>query len=176
MAFTDSPLEPIPEHHPLGRFFRRTTESAFESIGLRDGELIVYVWKLLLKFTQVDNLFRRSVRTGERLERVVDFLEEAEGAQGAQLREIKRQMGDVCLFFTGLFPESLSQRKRNPRFYISQGKAAYYHVAEMDALRPSAKFFRKITDEFEACVMALNIERQFLTDEVYQYIGRQFDI
>jgi hypothetical protein len=153
---------------------RRTTESAFEAVGYPDGEVIEYVWRMLLRFVHVDNLFRRSRRTAERLEQVMDFLLEEEGLQGAPLRELKQQMGDMCLFFTGLFPENLERRRLSPKFYVMQGKAAYGQVAEMDAVQPTARFFRKLTHEFDHCVMALHVERQFLYDSVYQYIGRQF--
>lgn len=168
--------EPIPETHALGRMLRRTTESAFEAVGYADGEVIDYVWRMLLRFVHVDSLYRRGRRTAKRLEQVTDFLLEAEGRGGAPLRELKRQMGDVCLFFTGLFPENLEHRHLNPKFYVLQGKAAYGQVAEMDAVQPTARFFRKLTHEFEQCVVALHVERQFLHDSFYQYIGRQFPV
>ncbi len=166
----------ISETHSLGRFFRSSTESAFEAIGFRDREVIEYVWKMLLRFVHVDQLFRRGRKSGERLEHVVDFLTEARGMDSVSVREVKRHMGDVCLFFTGLYPENLEHKKKNPEFYVSQGKAAYYHVAEIDALRPSARFYRKLTDRFEECVLALHIERQFMHDSFYQYIGRHFGV
>lgn len=167
---------PISETHALGRYLRQSTESAFDSIGYYDPEIIEYVWKMLFQFVHADNLFRRSRKTGDRLEQVMDFLVEAEEMDNVSVRELKRHMGDVCLFFTGLFPENIKHKKRNPGFYVSQGKAAYSHVAEIDALRPSAIFFRKLTDRFEECVMALHVERKFLFDEFYQYIGRQFPV
>ncbi|MDA1000756.1 MAG: hypothetical protein O2807_09635 [bacterium] len=171
-----NPKNTVTENHPLGRHLRMATESAFDVIRFRDGEIIEYVWRLLLRFAHVDNLFRCSPGTGERLERVLDFLVEAEGRRGASLRELKLQMGDVCLFFTGLYPENLQRKKLNPEFYVSQGKAAYCHVADIDGVRPSARLFRKLTDEFDTCVSALRLEREFLFDSFYQYIGRQFSI
>lgn len=164
------------ENHPLGRHLRLATESAFDAVRCRDGEIIEYVWRLLLRFTHVDNLFRQSPQTGERLEQVMDFLLEAEGLRGNSLRELKHQMGDVCLFFMGFYPENLSKKNLNPEFYASQGKAAYCHVADIDGVRPTAKLFRKLTDEFDTCVSALRLEREFLFDSFYQYIGRQFSI
>jgi len=165
---------PIPESHPLGRFLRTTTESAFDAVGVRDGEIIDYVWKMLLHFVHVEHLFRKSWKSGSRMEHVVDYFTEAQGMNNASIRDLKKQMGDVCLFFTGLYPENLEYQKKNSQFYVSQGKAAYYHVAEIDALRPSAQFFRKLADRLDGCVMALHIEREFMHDSVYQYIGRQF--
>jgi hypothetical protein len=167
---------PIPESHALGRYLRQSTESAFDAVGYHDSEIIEYVSKMLCQFVHVDNLYRRGRKTGERLEHVIDYLAEAEGMDNVSVRELKRHMGDWCLFFTGMFPENLRHKKKNPEFYVSQGKAAYSHVAEIDALRPSAPFFRKLTDKFDECVTALHIERKFLFDSVYQYINRQFSI
>jgi hypothetical protein len=167
---------PIPEANALDRYFRQSTASAFDIIGYHDSEVIEYVSKMLLRFVHVDNLYRRGRKTGDRLEHVIDFLTEAEGMGNVSMREIKRHMGDSCLFFTGMFPENLRHKKKNPGFYVSQGKAAYSHVAEIDALRPSASFFRKLTDRFDECVSALHFERQFLFDSVYRYINRQFSI
>jgi hypothetical protein len=167
---------PIPETNALDRYLRQSTASAFDIVGYHDSEVIEYVSKMLLRFVHVDNLYRRNRETGDRLEHVMDFLIEAEGMGNVSVRELKRHMGDSCLFFTGMFPENLRHKKKNPGFYVSQGKAAYSHVAEIDALRPSASFFRKLTDRFDECVSALHFERQFLFDSVFQYINRQFSI
>lgn len=167
---------PIPESHALGRYLHQSTKSAFDVVGCHDSEIIDYVSKMLLRFVHIDNLYRRSRKSGDRIEYMVDFLAEADGMDSASLRELKRDMGDSCLFFAGLFPENLSNKRKSSSYYVSQGKAAYYQVAEIDALRPSAMFYRKLTDKFEECVMALNIERKFLFDSFYQYISRQFSI
>lgn len=169
-------LVPVPDAHALGRYLRQSTESAFHAVGYHDNEIIEYVSKLLCRFVHVDNLYRRGRKTGVRLDHVIDYLIEAEEMDVASVRELKRHMGDFCLFFAGMFPDNLRHRKKSPGFYISQGKAAYSHVAEIDALRPSAPFFRKLTDRFDECVTALHIERKFLFDSFYQYINRQFSI
>jgi hypothetical protein len=43
----------------------------------------------------------------------------------------------------------------------------------MDGLRPTAVLFRKLAANFETCVCALNIEKEWLRDAFYQYIMRQ---
>jgi hypothetical protein len=170
-----SPEKVIPEAHPQGRPLRKTTDSAFDAIGFKDEEVIEYVWRLLLRFAHIDNLFRRSRKTNNRLAQAMDLLIEAEGMDGSVLWETKQQIGDVCLFFCPL-SGNLSRRELNPRFYVAQGKAAYAYVAEIDALRSTTIFFRKLHHEFESCVMALHLERDFLQDLASQYIGRQFEI
>jgi hypothetical protein len=46
-------------------------------------------------------------------------------------------------------------------------------VSTMDGLRPTAALFRKLADQFETCVCALNIEKDWLRDDFYQYFMRQ---
>jgi hypothetical protein len=61
----------------------------------------------------------------------------------------------------------------SPEDYIAQGKRAYLMVAEMDARQPTGSLFRKLSDQFEYCVMALNREKAVLQDPFYQYLLRQ---
>ncbi|MFQ5894925.1 MAG: hypothetical protein ACE5JJ_03790 [Nitrospinota bacterium] len=165
----------IPEGHPLRRYLGRLTCSSFDAVGFRDREVVDYVSRMLVDFVHVDNLFRRSGR-GRRLETVADFLEEFLDPEGMPERELRRQMGDFCLFFTGLYPDTLEARSVSPGFYVSQGKAAYRFVSEYDAWRPTAATFRKLAEQFEWCVQALNLEREFLHDPFYQYLIRQMGI
>jgi hypothetical protein len=46
-------------------------------------------------------------------------------------------------------------------------------VSTMDGLRPTAALFRKLAAHFETCVCALNIEKDWLRDDFYQYLMRQ---
>jgi hypothetical protein len=75
----------------------------------------------------------------------------------------------------GLYPESLTRRRRavSPEYYIAQGKEAYLSVAEMDRAKPTEALFRKLSDQFEYCVTALNLEKVALQDPFYQYLLRQ---
>jgi hypothetical protein len=90
-------------------------------------------------------------------------------------REARKQIGDYTLFITGLYPESLTRRRRamSPEYYITQGKQAYLIVAEMDRSKPTETLYRKLSDHFEYCVTALNREKVVLQDPFYQYLLRQ---
>ena len=54
-----------------------------------------------------------------------------------------------------------------------RAKQAYATVSTMDGLRPTAALFRKLAAHFETCVYALNIEKDWLRDDFYQYLMRQ---
>ena len=166
---------PIPENHPLRHLFRSLTEASFEQVGHTDPELTVYVTGLLVDFTHIDNLYRVRDAKGRRLEYLVDFQLESQRGDKAHARDTQKHLGDYALFIVGMFPESLQRRRRpiSPDYYVAQGKQAYTTVSTMDGLRPTAALFRKLAANFETCVCALNIEKDWLRDDFYRYIMRQ---
>jgi hypothetical protein len=156
--------------------FRSLTEMSFEQIELRDRDLMRYVADLLVEFIHVDNLYRLRDARGKRLEHLVDMLIELPEQGPVDEREARKHIGDYALFIVGLYPESLTRRRRavSPEYYIAQGKEAYLSVAEIDRSKPTETLFRKLSDHFEYCVTALNLEKTVLQDPFYQYLWRQF--
>jgi hypothetical protein len=148
---------------------------SFAQIDVHDPELMRYVADLLVEFLHVDNLYRLRDAQGKRLEHLVDMLLEWREQGPAEARETRKHIGDYTLFIVGLYPESLTRRRRavSPEYYIAQGKESYLIVAEMDRSKPTASLFRKLAAQFEYCVTALNIERTVLQDPFYQYLLRQ---
>jgi hypothetical protein len=166
----------VPADHPIRQMFRTLTEMGFEHIDMHDRDLIRYVADLLVEFIHVDNLFRLRDQQGRRLEHLVDMLLDLRDQAPADEREARKHIGDYTLFIVGLYPESLTRRRRavTPEYYIAQGKEAYLIVAEMDRTKPTETLFRKLSDQFEYCVTALNREKAVLQDPFYQYLLRQF--
>jgi hypothetical protein len=166
----------VPADHPIRQMFRTLTEMGFEHIDVHDRDLIRYVADLLVEFIHVDNLFRLRDQQGRRLEHLVDMLLDLRDQAPADEREARKHIGDYTLFIVGLYPESLTRRRRavTPEYYIAQGKEAYLIVAEMDRTKPTETLFRKLSDQFEYCVTALNREKAVLQDPFYQYLLRQF--
>jgi hypothetical protein len=155
--------------------FRALTEMSFEQIELRDRDLMRYVADLLVEFIHVDNLFRLRDQQGRRLDHLVDMLLDLRDQVPADARAARKHIGDYTLFIVGLYPESLTRRRRarSPEYYIAQGKEAYLVVADMDRAKPTERLFRKLSDQFEYCVTALNLEKVVLQDPFYQYLWRQ---
>jgi hypothetical protein len=154
--------------------FRALTEMSFEQIALRDRELMRYVADLLVEFVHIDNLYRRRDAQG-RLESLAEMLVAVHEQAPADEREARKHIGDYTLFIVGLYPESLTRRRRavSAEYYIAQGKEAYLSVAEMDRAKPTESLFRKLSEHFEYCVTALNLEKTVLQDPFYQYLLRQ---
>jgi hypothetical protein len=165
----------VPADHPIRKMFRALTAMSFEQIDLRDRELMRYVADLLVEFIHVDNLYRLRDQQGRRLEYLVDMLLELHEQGPADERAARKHIGDYTLFIVGLYPESLTRRRRavSPEYYIAQGKEAYLIVAEMDRAKPTETLFRKLSEHFEYCVTALNLEKAALQDPFYQYLWRQ---
>jgi hypothetical protein len=165
----------IPEEHPIRRLFRSVTAMSFAQIDLADRELMRYVADLLVEFVHIDSLYRVRDAQGKRLENLTDMLIELIDQGPLDERETRKHIGDYALFMVGLYPESLTRRRRavSPEYYIAQGKESYLVVAEMDRSKPTESLFRKLSAHFEYCVTALNIERTVLQDPFYQYLWRQ---
>jgi hypothetical protein len=166
----------VPSNHPIHQMFRALTEMSFEQIDLRDGDLVRYVADLLVEFVHIDDLYRLHDAQGRRLEHLVDMLMDLQEQKPPDERATRKHIGDYSLFIVGLYPESLTHRRRgvSPEYYIAQGKASYQMVAAMDHAKPSAALFRKLADQFEYCVTALHIEKTVLQDPFYQYLLRQY--
>jgi len=168
----------IPEHHPLRQLFGTLAEKAFtEKLGWPDFNVSEYVSTLLVDFTHQDRLNRIKSARGERVEAVVDLLYESEVTQGARTfereREVHRHIGDFTLFMAGLFPEYLKRIKTAGLIYhkdflvdyIKTGKRSYRMVAEFGLEprsadeQPSPPLFRKLSENFELCVVGLGFIR-----------------
>lgn len=168
----------IPEHHPLRQLFGTLAEKAFtEKLGWPDFNVSEYVSTLLVDFTHTDQLNRIKNAKGERVEAVVDLLYESEVTHEAgsfeREREVHRHIGDFTLFMAGLFPEYLKRIKTAGLIYhkdflvdyIKTGKRSYRMAAEFGVRpgpteeRPSSPLFRKLSENFELCVVGLGFIR-----------------
>src|SRR5262249_6420334 len=92
----------------LARFFSGLCEYVFEGrLGLADPPLVDYLSGLMLRFARLDSVQRVRNLAGRPVVEVADMLSEAEGRIGLARRDVHRHIGDVTLFWTGVYPESL---------------------------------------------------------------------
>ncbi|MBI3596013.1 MAG: hypothetical protein HY203_02535 [Nitrospirae bacterium] len=162
--------KPVPDHHPLRQLFTDLTERTFsQKLRWPDQPVVHYVSNLLLDFIHVDHLYRIGNAKGKRLEEVAGMLLEADLLLNAgsfeREREVHRHIGDFTLFMVGLFPEFLKRMKigqwiHHPDFlidYIKVGKHSYRSVSEFNygQYKPFVPLFRKLSDNFELCVIGL---------------------
>jgi hypothetical protein len=155
----------ISESHSLHRLFRGLTESTFMTeLGVGDPSLVGYVSNLLASFTPTHALGRIRDRQGRPLFEVARILAEAEAAEDEERRgECHRHVGDFTLFWTGVYPEALSQLQATDSAdhlidYQAQGKRSYYLASTLGD--DDATVLRRLSDQFELCAFGLSRVRR----------------
>ena len=143
------------------RFFRGLTEYAFHArLGVVDPPLVDYVAVMLVRFMRHERLIVLP-GAGEESADVGHMLLAAERhADAAEAREEYRHIGDVTLFWSGLYPEALT-RSVGPRTdivgYKAAGKRAYWLAAalEPDDAAEERALFERLSHEYDLCVEGL---------------------
>jgi len=165
-------MMPVPDSHPLRRWFAGLVEDSFErEIGLCAPPVLDYLIELLTEFIHVERINMLGDGSGRRVEDVAELLCRAEVGPGATSQEHRRQyhrhIGDYTLFWVGVYPEVLRQtRRRKCRddllSYSQQGKRSYAIASELsnDRMQPPAEVLQTLSDEFESCVYGLGLVRK----------------
>jgi hypothetical protein len=169
----------IPSDHPIRGLFHQLTERGFDQSNLHDRDTIEYVTNLLTDFVHVENMYKIKDESGRRLEYLFEILAQASAAMPAAVRrDYYKHLGDLTLFNLGLFPESLTYGHRtvSPDYYAETGRRSYTIVAEMDCSSRTTVVYRKLSDQFERCVMGLNWVKHYINDPFYQYMFREFNV
>jgi hypothetical protein len=170
----------IPADHPIRLLFQQLTERGMGQLNLRDPETIQYITNLLTDFVQIENMYRVHDANGQRVQHLFDLLTQASGEMSPRMRrDYYKHVGDLTLFNLGLFPESLTYGHRtvSPDYYAEAGRRSYTIVAEMDSTSARATtVYRKLSEQFEQCVVGLHWVKAYIQDPFYQYMFREFDI
>jgi hypothetical protein len=169
----------IPADHPIRHLFQELTERGMSQLNYRDSDTIQYITNLLTEFVHIENMYRIKDESGRRLHHVCEMLEQASREMlPAVRRQYYQHLGDLTLFNLGLFPESLTygRHSMSPEFYAEQGRRSYNIVAEMHPSPRSTVVYRKLSGQFEQCVVGLNWVKMYIHDPFYQYMFRQFGI
>ena len=156
----------ISESHSLHRLFRGITEHTFlTELGIGDPGLVGYVANLLACFVPSDAIWLLRDAEGRRVKEVAAMVAEAESAREAERRlECHRHVGDFTLFWTGVYPEALSQLQRVESAdhlidYQRQGKRSYYLASTLED-SAQAPVLRRLSHEFELCAFGLSRVRR----------------
>jgi len=153
----------------LSRFFAGLCEYVFESrLGLADPPLVDYLSELMLRFARLDSVHRVRNLAGRPAVEVADMLSEAENRLGLARRDVHRHIGDVTLFWTGVYPESLPKLRAVERKdffvdYCAQGKRAYYIASTIKTDREQDtpnELLGRLSQQFEMCAYGLGEVRR----------------
>jgi hypothetical protein len=157
----------------------------FADVRLDEPSVAQYVSDLLADFANTDSLYRIRNVLGERLEDVGEMLIESnpllEGRSFDRERAVRKHVGDFTLFMTGLFPESVAKTRqtKRPRLdafvdFVQAGKESYAIVSSFDQFeyRDEAPLFRRLSENFELCIVGLNLVKQDLEEFQREYYYR----
>lgn len=163
----------------------------FEDVRLEEPQVATYVAALLADFARTENLYRIRNALGKRLEDVGEMLVESnpllDASSFEREREVRKHVGDYTLFMTGLFPESVARtrQRQQPRVdafvdFVQAGKESYAIVSSFNQFeyREEAPVFRRLSENFELCVVGLNMVKQELEEfqrESYQRLKETLD-
>lgn len=157
---------------PLEALFYPMIERVFfDRLGLLQREIGVYLASILASFAHTDAFNRIQDAQDKPLREVAEMLSEADvNANAASFdreREVHKYIGDLTLFWAGVYPEALESSRRHMRLdhlidYVRQGKQSYYIVSTFEQGRYSedAPLFRHLSEEFELCLYGLRLVRR----------------
>ncbi len=160
--------QPLAPDHPLRRLFSGTVQQVlYADMGMCDPQIAEYLSDLLSSFIHMDDVYPFHNAAGVRLENLADIVAEAalppDTPDSMRQRIIHRHIGDVTLFWTGVFPEGLRRVRTTPgeglfHDYLEQGKRSYSIASELthDDESPPATVLRRLSDRFEYCVYGLH--------------------
>ncbi|MCP5150395.1 MAG: hypothetical protein H6983_17770 [Ectothiorhodospiraceae bacterium] len=118
-------------HSSLRQYFQHAVSAAIEHqrIGAEEGT-VCYLVNLLTDFTRTDRLYDRTP-DGMMLRPLAALYAEAiEGPTTEQRLGALRRLGDVALFISGVFSQSLANKVVDVDYYISMGGSAYGSLSQ----------------------------------------------
>jgi len=175
--------------HSLRQFFENLVWQHFtEDVRLEEPSITQYVSDLLSSFAHIKNLYQIRNAYGKQLDDVGEMLVESnpmlEATSFDRERAVRKHVGDYTLFMTGLFPESVAKSNQAKRRrlnayidFVQAGKESYAIVSAFDQFeyRGEAPLFRRLSENFELCVVGLNLVKQDLEDFQRDYYRRLRD-
>ena len=122
-------------------------------------ETVFYIVQVLINFLRSDQLFEKT-DDGLRIKPLaLHYIDALQQASQQDRDRALRQLGDVALFVSGFFADSLERRPIDVDYYIAMGENAYGCLAENNrSLRRSkvfASIFAELSEKFSRFVDVL---------------------
>ncbi|MBA3562523.1 MAG: hypothetical protein H0W33_00645 [Gammaproteobacteria bacterium] len=145
----------------LREFFRDSMDDALANQRVRiDDHTAHYIVNMLTLFARSEELYERTPE-GVRLRPLAAMLTDALESRTAQERNaVLQRIGDVALFITGFFADSLARRTVPVDYYIAMGGNAYgtLHESVRNTSRGRAmgQVFEELARKFQLLVRVLD--------------------
>jgi hypothetical protein len=132
-------------------YFRELVESALDHQRVKVGHAIsFYLVNLLCGYVRIDEGSPAPLDEEPLALRLARALESA----GAEQRAHLRRLGDVSLFVSGFFSDSLNRRVVDVDYYVSMGEYAYASLSRQES-EAVAAVFAELSDRFQRLVDVL---------------------
>lgn len=116
----------------LQEYFQTSISDALENQNLKAGaDTIHYVVNLLTSFSRAEMLFDRTPDGVMIRPLALLYAEAVEGSTLEERNRALRRLGDVALFISGVFSQSLSRCAVDIDYYVSMGGSAYSYLSDM---------------------------------------------
>ncbi|MCB1739358.1 MAG: hypothetical protein KDK91_03250 [Gammaproteobacteria bacterium] len=140
-------------------FFHKQLDEALSNQRLdTTPEAVSYVVDLLARFSRTDQLFQRSSGSYGLKPLALHYAEAVQSSTTQEREDALRKLGDVALFISGLFAQSLSRKLVDVDYYIAMGGGAYSCLANGAARRGReavGAVFAELAQKFPGFVEAL---------------------
>lgn len=144
----------------LQEYFQGSVSDALDNQNVKAGDdTIHYVVNLLTSFSRAERLFERTPDGMMIRPLALLYAEAAEGKTVDERNRALRRLGDVALFISGVFSQSLNRCVVDVDYYVSMGGSAYSHLS--DTMRTSnhgramSSIFDELASKFVAFVDVL---------------------
>ncbi len=156
--------------HPIREFFQTLIQKGMKkTFAYSDEEIEAYLTELVLRFIHTDSSYLET--PWGKIDDLIQMVYAGDIRLGAktfeQEREINKHIGDVILFWKGVFPEHLKLlRKRGKAAglinHVRLGKGCYYVVSTFDygKYAKESAMFRHMSMAYEQYIHTLSCVRQ----------------
>jgi hypothetical protein len=144
----------------LQEYFQSSVSDALDNQNVKAGDdTIHYVVNLLTSFSRAEQLFERTPDGMMIRPLALLYAEAADGKTVDERNRALRRLGDIALFVSGVFSQSLNRCVVDVDYYVSMGGSAYSHLS--DTMRSSKRgramssIFDELASKFVAFVDVL---------------------
>ena len=151
-------MKPTRQGGILCRYLSGLSEHVFQTcLGIADPSVADYISDLLIRFTRLDQLQEASSGSEKSLHTLEELLREACQREDQQRRKLHRHIGDVALFWVGVFPESLRRgQQQQLEHYRDCGKRAYLVASRIQSDDVPGELLARLGNDFDTCVSGLH--------------------
>jgi len=139
----------------LQEYFQASLSDALENQNVKAGaDTIHYVVSLLTSFSRAEKLFDRTPDGMMIRPLALVYAEAVEGKTVDERNRALRRLGDVALFISGIFSQSLNRCVVDVDYYVSMGGSAYSYLSDTMRATSRGRAMSGIYDELASKFVA----------------------